>query len=78
MNWNKFAMPTEISNEQLAEVIRDKNREDPSNRGYRRIQRLIRDYTWPGESYHALPQACRWEFLGRIGSRLRAERERGE
>ena len=73
MDFEALATPIEISDEQLGEAISDKNVEDP--RAHRRIQALIRDIcVWPGSTYREIPQARRWEFLGRlgkIGSRLR-------
>jgi hypothetical protein len=73
MDFEALAMPAEITDEQLAGAISDKNGEDP--RAHRRIQALLRDFCpWGTTYYTAIPQARRWEFLGRlgkIGSRLR-------
>jgi hypothetical protein len=77
MDWSKFTTPTEISDEQLGEAISAKNVEGSVPNVQRRIQAVIRDFTaWPGDSFRKIPQARRWEFLGRIGkigSRLRKQ-----
>jgi hypothetical protein len=68
VDWNKLATPIEISDEQLGEAISDKNVEDP--RAHRRIKALLKDFCpWGTAYYKAIPQARRWEFLGRLGKR---------
>jgi hypothetical protein len=75
IDWEKLAMPAEITNKQLAEAISDKNGEDP--RAHRRIQALLRDFCpWGAAYYTAIPQARRWEFLGRLTPKRRITQKR--